>query len=68
MAVAPLGADPAQAFAGLAAVAAGVRSAHPEATGISAGMSADLEAAVAAGANALRVGTALFGRRPPLGR
>ena len=33
---------------------------------MSAGMSADLEAAVAAGANVLRVGTALFGTRPPL--
>jgi uncharacterized pyridoxal phosphate-containing UPF0001 family protein len=31
-------------------------------------MSGDLEAAVAAGANLLRVGTALFGTRPPLDR
>lgn len=66
MAVAPLGADPAEAFGRLAQVAAAVRAQHPAATTISAGMSGDLEAAVAAGANALRVGTALFGRRPPL--
>jgi pyridoxal phosphate enzyme (YggS family) len=63
MAVAPLDADPAPAFAALAAVAAAVRGQHPEATTVSAGMSGDLEFAVAAGANALRVGTALFGHR-----
>ena len=66
MAVAPLGADPGQAFAALREVAAGVRSDHPEATWISAGMSADLEAAVANGATHLRVGTAILGSRPPL--
>ena len=68
MAVAPLGVDPAASFAVLAEVAERLRSAHPGATTISAGMSGDLEAAVDAGANALRVGTALFGVRPPLGR
>jgi pyridoxal phosphate enzyme (YggS family) len=66
MAVAPLGVDPAAAFRRLSEVAESLRPAHPEATTISAGMSGDLEAAVAAGANALRVGTALFGHRPPL--
>jgi pyridoxal phosphate enzyme (YggS family) len=65
MAVAPLGVDPSAAFARLAEVAAAVRAQHPRATTISAGMSGDLEVAVAAGANALRVGTALFGHRPP---
>ena len=68
MAVAPLGADPAEAFARLAEVAAELRSQHPQAVTISAGMSGDLEQAVAAGANALRVGTALFGHRAPLTR
>ena len=63
MAVAPLGADPARAFARLAELAAALRESHPDATTISAGMSADLESAVAAGANALRVGTALLGHR-----
>lgn len=68
MAVAPLGADPAPAFGRLAAIAEDVRRQHPQATLLSAGMSGDLEAAVAAGANLLRVGTALFGTRPALGR
>jgi pyridoxal phosphate enzyme (YggS family) len=66
MAVAPLDQDPVAAFARLAEVAGVVRRQHPDARVLSAGMSADLEAAVAAGANALRVGTALFGHRPPL--
>ena len=66
MAVAPLGADPARAFAALREVAAAVRADHPEAGWISAGMSADLEAAVANGATHLRVGTAILGSRPPL--
>jgi pyridoxal phosphate enzyme (YggS family) len=66
MAIAPLDADPAAAFARLATVADAVRRQHPQARLVSAGMSADLEAAVEAGANVLRVGTALFGTRPPL--
>ena len=63
MAVAPLGVDPAAAFARLADVAGTVRADHPEAIVISAGMSGDLEQAVAHGATHLRVGTALLGRR-----
>ena len=64
MAVAPRGEDPAPAFERLAALAACVRADHPEAVELSAGMSGDLEAAVAAGATVVRVGTALFGDRP----
>jgi PLP dependent protein len=64
--VAPLGADPAQAFARLEEVAAGVRADHPDAAWISAGMSGDLEVAVAHGATHLRVGTAILGSRPVL--
>ena len=64
MAVAPLGGDPAQAFARLEEVAAGVRADHPEADWISAGMSGDLEEAVVHGATHLRVGTAILGSRP----
>jgi len=64
MAVAPRDGDPAAAFAQLAEVAADVRSAVPSATWISAGMSGDLEAAVAAGATHVRVGTAVLGNRP----
>ncbi|MEP7193108.1 MAG: YggS family pyridoxal phosphate-dependent enzyme [Actinomycetota bacterium] len=67
MAVAPLGVDPQVAFAELAAVARRVRAAHPTAAWMSAGMSADLEAAVANGATHLRVGSAILGSRPPLG-
>ena len=66
MAVAPLGADPAPAFARLRTVADAIRADHPEATWISAGMSADLEQAVAHGATHLRVGSAILGSRPPL--
>jgi hypothetical protein len=65
MAVAPLGMAPAAAFAGLLDSAAAVRAVRPAATVISAGMSGDLEAAVAAGATHLRIGTALLGDREP---
>lgn len=63
MAVAPLSADPGDAFAALADIAAGLRTAHPRADVVSAGMSNDLEEAIANGATCVRVGTALFGRR-----
>jgi uncharacterized pyridoxal phosphate-containing UPF0001 family protein len=67
MAVAPLGMDPVAAFAPLRHLSAVVRSVNPSATVISAGMSGDLEPAVAAGATHLRIGTALLGnRRPPV--
>ena len=66
MAVAPLGVPAADAFAGLTPASAAVRAVWPSATIISAGMSGDLEEAVAAGATHLRIGTALLGdRRPP---
>lgn len=64
MAVAPLGAGPAEAFARLASVAADVRRLDPTATWISAGMSGDLEQAVGAGATHVRVGSAVLGSRP----
>lgn len=67
MAIAPLGADPAAAFGRLAEVAARLRGDLPDAKIISAGMSGDLEAAIASGATHVRVGTALLGRRPPQG-
>ena len=67
MAVAPLGADPAEAFAGLADIAARVRERFPAATMVSAGMSQDLEAVVAAGATHLRIGTDVLGPRPAVG-
>ena len=64
MAVAPLGADPAAAFARLADAARDLRERHPSAGVVSAGMSGDLEQAVAAGSTSVRVGTALLGPRP----
>jgi pyridoxal phosphate enzyme (YggS family) len=65
MAVAPLEQEPAQAFARLAGLAERLRQDHPDARAISAGMSADLEQAVACGSTSVRVGTALLGPRPP---
>ena len=67
MAVAPLGADPGAAFAVLRAASLALRVDHPAATMVSAGMSGDLEAAVAAGATHVRVGTAVLGGRAALG-
>jgi pyridoxal phosphate enzyme (YggS family) len=64
MAVAPRAADPGPAFERLAVLAGRLRADHPEAVEISAGMSGDMEAAIAAGATIVRVGTALFGARP----
>jgi pyridoxal phosphate enzyme (YggS family) len=66
MAIAPLDAEPAAAFGELAVIAERLRRAHPDATAISAGMSGDLEQAIAAGATHVRVGTALLGPRSPL--
>lgn len=63
MAVAPLGMAPDQAFDRLAAAAGQVRAAHPGATGLSAGMSGDLEQAITYGSTCVRVGTALLGGR-----
>jgi len=65
MAVAPLGADPSAAFAELVRIADRLRGDHPGATMISAGMSEDLEQAVAAGATHLRVGSSILGMRSP---
>ena len=67
MAVAPLGADAVAAFARLSEVAAEVHLVHPAADVMSAGMSDDLESAVAAGATHVRIGRAVLGERPPLG-
>lgn len=65
MAVAPLGAEARPAFARLRAVSEAMRADHPDATWVSAGMSADLEDALAEGATHLRVGSAILGSRPP---
>jgi uncharacterized pyridoxal phosphate-containing UPF0001 family protein len=65
MTVAPLKMPPAAAFAVLRECSGTVRLIRPDAGIISAGMSADLEEAVAAGATHLRIGTALLGDRKP---
>ncbi|OJF13255.1 YggS family pyridoxal phosphate enzyme [Couchioplanes caeruleus] len=66
MAVAPLGWEPARAFAALAATADRLRADHPDATVLSAGMSGDLEEAVRHGATHVRIGTSLLGMRNTL--
>jgi pyridoxal phosphate enzyme (YggS family) len=55
------------AFERLMDLSTHLRRTHPAATMVSAGMSADLEQAVAAGATHVRVGTAVLGVRPGLG-
>jgi pyridoxal phosphate enzyme (YggS family) len=55
------------AFERLMDLSTDLRSAHPAANMVSAGMSADLEQAVGAGATHVRVGTAVLGVRPRLG-
>jgi PLP dependent protein len=64
MAVAPLAWDPERAFDLLSKVADRTRNEYPDATEMSAGMSADLETAIAYGSTCVRVGTALLGERP----
>jgi len=64
MAVAPLDEDPRTAFARLAAIHTDFMRERPGATWLSAGMSADLEAAIDAGATHVRVGSAILGARP----
>lgn len=66
MAIAPLGQDSGAAFGRLAAVHDQIISRHPGAVMRSAGMSGDLEAAIAAGATHVRPGSALLGPREPL--
>jgi PLP dependent protein len=64
MAVAPMGVDPDAAFGAVEVAAGHLRSAHPTATVISAGMSGDLDVAVRHASGVVRVGTALVGYRP----
>jgi hypothetical protein len=67
MAIAPLGVPPEQAFAPLHSCSLAIRAVRPQAMIISAGMTGDLEAAIANGATHVRIGTALLGdRRPPV--
>ncbi|MDQ3504955.1 MAG: YggS family pyridoxal phosphate-dependent enzyme [Actinomycetota bacterium] len=63
MTVAPPGADARRSFDRLVEFSESLQVIAPSATVVSAGMSADLEAAISAGATHVRVGTALFGAR-----
>ncbi|WP_374316222.1 YggS family pyridoxal phosphate-dependent enzyme [Microbacterium sp.] len=67
MAVAPLDVPPARAFESLPALSATVRHVVPDASWISAGMTADFAEAIAAGATHLRIGSAITGPRPERG-
>lgn len=71
MTVAPLSGTyegrPGAAFERLMEISTGLRAAHPAANMVSAGMSSDVEEAVAAGATHVRVGSAVLGDRPRLG-
>lgn len=64
MAIPPRAAEPDAEFARLAELHARLRTGHPGATELSAGMSDDLERAIAHGSTCVRVGTALMGARP----
>jgi PLP dependent protein len=64
MGIPPLDWDPDTAFGLLESEHQRVRRAHPDAVGLSAGMSNDLESAIKHGSTCVRVGTALLGRRP----
>jgi len=64
MAVAPLGEEPRAAFARVREASDRLRGLAPDASAISAGMSADFRAAVLEGATHLRIGTASTGSRP----
>lgn len=63
MCIPPVDADPVPHFALLAGMAA-----RNGLAGLSMGMSGDFESAIAAGATHVRVGSALFGTRAPVGR
>ncbi|MEN2741205.1 YggS family pyridoxal phosphate-dependent enzyme [Microbacterium sp. X-17] len=67
MGVAPLDEDPAPAFWRLREYAERVRGIVPDADWISAGMTGDFPAAIAAGATHLRIGSAITGPRPVRG-
>lgn len=62
-AIAPRDAEPHQAFARLQRVSVALTGQHEDAGMVSAGMSGDLEAALAHGSTHVRVGTALLGPR-----
>lgn len=67
MAVAPLGAEPREAFARVRGLSERLRERHPTASAMSMGMSGDFREAILEGATHLRIGTAITGNRPEHG-
>jgi len=67
MGVAPLDGDPVAAYRTLREQRDRLVARYPGAGAISGGMSGDFAVAVRAGATHVRVGSAILGRRPPLG-
>ena len=63
MGVAPQAGDARAAFDRLRTAAATIVATHPDATVLSAGMSGDLEEAIAAGSTQVRIGSAVLGPR-----
>lgn len=63
MCVPPVAADPRTAFAEIAAIHRRFTSTYPDATSLSAGMSADFEIAIDCGATHIRVGSSILGSR-----
>ena len=63
MAVAPLEARPKEAFDELSKIRTGLVHKWPQLQQLSAGMSNDFEAAIAAGATLVRVGSSILGSR-----
>ncbi|MGI8887605.1 MAG: YggS family pyridoxal phosphate-dependent enzyme [Nocardioidaceae bacterium] len=66
MGVAPRGEDAGAAYARLLQASGQVKAISPRARLVSAGMSADFEVAIRAGATHVRVGSAVLGERPAL--
>jgi pyridoxal phosphate enzyme (YggS family) len=66
MAVAPLDKSAESAFSRLWSLSSELRVRYPTATLVSAGMSGDLDAAIAFGATHVRIGSALLGKRATL--
>lgn len=64
MGVAGLGVAPERDFEKMASFSEALKRNHPEATGLSIGMSGDFESAIGFGATHLRIGTAITGNRP----
>ena len=66
MVIAPLETDPDEAMTQAAGIRERFVADHPDARELSAGMSGDLEQAIAHGSTCVRVGTAIMGPRPIL--